>query len=380
MVARPTNADHSVTGRMNIDASEVENAVEEQSWYRTHQLVHYTRDPTTVSSILDNGFLLVPNGRGLIQKLLNTKQFAKREPQQFGMVSFTELQTAEAFHHRESFGDYGIAVSWEWALRQNAQRVIYLGDGTVMNAFAWLFQLAKQELQRKSPEPVAEFTLANRAAAGLYSQMYAHLLTLYEFMEPERNSSQVEWRIVNSLPHYMDLTDRAAMIEKLVRQAVTWKIGTIRVDPEDVTMLIAPRSKIRDLRSVIPSAFRGIPIAPVTMNKVASKFISVLGGLIDSASKRAAQRRSLSRVTNWESPCNPPATRISGLAITPDDLLERARVQIQYQSSDREFVKWEMPFVEGVRLHDYLHAALGDRKLAPIVELAIKTLRESRDH
>lgn len=196
----------------------VEGIVNEQNWYASHQLVHYTRDPETVASILENGFLLVPNKRGLIQRLLNTREFTSREPQQFGMVSFTELRIDQAAGHRESFGGFGIAVAWDWVLRNNAQRVIYLGEGSVTDTFAWLFQFARQELERKSPEPVLEFTMANRAVAGMYSQLYGHLLTLYEFMEPERNSSQVEWRVVNKLPAYIDLTDRAAMIQNLIQQ------------------------------------------------------------------------------------------------------------------------------------------------------------------
>ena len=37
----------------------------------------------------------------------------------------------------------------------------------------------------------------------------------------------------------------------------------------------------------------------------------------------------------------------------------------------------KMPFVEAVRLHGYLRAAMNDPKLAPLVELAVKVLRKS---
>jgi hypothetical protein len=349
-----------------------------RSWYDSHQLVHYTRDAATVSSILENGFLLVPNGRGLIQKLLNTTEFSAREPQQFGMVSFTELQTAEASRHREQFGEFGIAVTWEWALRHNAQRVIYLGDGSVMSAFAWLFQFARQELLRKSPEPVVEFTMSNRAVAGMYSQLYGHLLTLYEFMEPERNSSQVEWRIVNSLPAYMDLTDRTALIRKLIEQARAWKLGTVSISPKDVTMLIAPSKQIKGLRSTIPAEFRHIPIAPLTRNSHLSRIISLVGHLHELRLKQIAGLGAVKPAQSFARENIPEVAAISGIAVTPDDVLERARVSVSYHSQDREFNVLNMPFIEAARLHGYLHAAMSDTKLGPLVQLASKVLRKSR--
>lgn len=349
----------------------------DQAWCRLHQLVHYTRDPDTVSSILKNGFLLVPNGRGLIQKLLNTSEFADREPQQFGMVSFTELRIADAARHRESFGDFGIAVTWNWARRHNAQRVLYLGQGSVTETFAWLFQLARQELQRRSSEGDLEFALSNRAAAGMYSQLYAHLLTLYEFMEPERNSSQVEWRIVNALPDYMDLTDRALLIQKLIQRAKSWKTGTVRLAPGDVTMLIAPPKQIARLRSTIPPEFRRVPILPLTRNRWISQLVPALANLIESRSPRISQHEAAiagQRGTGLEH--IPEVTEISGLVVSADDVLDRAHIQLQYHSHDREFIEMKMPFLEAARLHGYLHAAMTDPKLASLVELAVRILHK----
>lgn len=347
----------------------------QESWYDSHQLVHYTRDAETVASILENGFLLVPNRRNLIQRLLNTTGFEKREPQQFGMVSFTELQVAEAARHRESFGEFGIAVTWDWAIREGAQRVIYLGEGSVTDTFAWLFQFAKQELERKSPEPVLEMTLGNRAMAVMYSQLYAHLLTLYEFMEPERNSSQVEWRIVNSLPAYIDLTDRVAMIQKLIQQAKSWKLGTIRVAPEDVTMLIAPPKDIKNLRSAIPPEFRRVPIVPLTANPWISRVIALAGNLIASSRRRAPRVENVKVAGGIDLASVPEVTKILGLAVSPNDVLDRAYINLTYHSHDRDFIEMKIPFVEAARLHDHLHKAIIDPRLAPLVDLAQKILR-----
>jgi hypothetical protein len=64
----------------------------DQLWYDTHRLVHYTKPSHIVGEILRNGFLLVPNRREFIQLLIRTRQFPAQEPLQFEMVSFTELR------------------------------------------------------------------------------------------------------------------------------------------------------------------------------------------------------------------------------------------------------------------------------------------------
>lgn len=105
-------------------------------WYSHHRLFHYTKSEETVAAILQYGFLLMPNKRHLINAFLPSDDFSQREPQEFGMVSFTELESQQARSHRERFGEFGICVGWQWALRNNAQRVIYVEDsGLVFSDF-----------------------------------------------------------------------------------------------------------------------------------------------------------------------------------------------------------------------------------------------------
>jgi hypothetical protein len=156
------------------------------AWFDEHRLVHYTTSPEIVRSILDLGFLLVPNKRKLIHRFLPDEDFSRREPQEFGMVSFTELKVDEARQHRERFGSFGICVSWDWALRKSAQRVLYISEegGAVFEAFKWLFRLGRQEVGRIRQEPDS-FMLTNKSmAGGLGAEVYHAVLTLYEYMEP----------------------------------------------------------------------------------------------------------------------------------------------------------------------------------------------------
>ena len=191
---------------------------------QTSQLVHYTASPEIVASILTHGFLLVPNKRFLINAMLGEDLFDDREPQEYGMVSFTQLPVNQASLHRQNFGPFGLVVTWEWALEHDAQRVTYVDlQGPVASEFAWLFRFARQEYERAAQSRVHARDLENKAAASFArSTVWSRLLTLYEYMEPERNSSQVEWRIVNGLPQYHSGSTRAEVVSELLASAKRW--------------------------------------------------------------------------------------------------------------------------------------------------------------
>src|SRR5260370_6758037 len=102
-------------------------------------LTHYTGSIEAVVNILSNGFAWVPNKRNLVRNLLPAHDFAEREPQEFGMISFTD-QDLPALDHLRKFGEFGIVVSHEWARSQMAQRVLYVSEeGPVAIALQWLF-------------------------------------------------------------------------------------------------------------------------------------------------------------------------------------------------------------------------------------------------
>src|SRR5947209_18207471 len=103
-------------------------------------------------------------------------------------------------------------------------------------------------------------TLENAALASFAaSTTWSHMLRLYEYMEPESNSPQVEWRIVNTLPQYHDVTDDA-LVPKLLDAAKRWKSGSVRFDANDVVALTCPRSQVSLLSSIVPDRFRRVPI------------------------------------------------------------------------------------------------------------------------
>jgi hypothetical protein len=360
------------------------------TWSETHQLFHYTTSPGVVGSILKNGFMLVPNRRNLINRLLWTKGFERREPQQFGMISFTELRRDEAAHHREAFGPFGIAVSWDWAHRHNAQRVIYMGEGPVMEAFSWLFRFGKQELERSVPEKCTEAHLNNKAVAGLYCQHFSHLLTLYEYMEPERNSSQVEWRIVNPLPHYHDLSDHDRLMKRLLDYA-SKGIDTIRIEPDDVECVVCPRGERTALREAIPKEYRDVPIIPyaagsglaAAVRAFMHRFEATLHGRIRPVirveptlpAKSPAIREHCRMPGVFEVPT---VKKLMGIAASTDPVLDSAYVSVQYEDHNNFTIDMSMPFAEAAKLMTYLYRMSQEPRFRSHFELLVQRLQNEK--
>jgi len=135
-------------------------------------LTHYTRDLQAIVGILNNGFAWVPNRRELMPQLVPDYDFSKREPQEFGMISFTDLTPPATQLHRKEFGYFGVVVSREWAQSEGAQRVIYLpSEGPVAKALQWLYTAAYEHLRKEhSGNVFAQMAVSastNKALAGV---------------------------------------------------------------------------------------------------------------------------------------------------------------------------------------------------------------------
>jgi hypothetical protein len=342
------------------------------------RLVHYTSSPEVVGSILRHGFLLVPNKRHLINALLGEDLFSDREPQEFGMVSFTQLPVDQATTHREKFGAFGVVVSWDWALSHDAQRVIYIDDGgPVASTLAWLFRLAKQELELVTAGKPGHMMLTNKAMAFTSkSTMYARLLTLYEYMEPERNSGQVEWRIVNKIPQYFNATSRSDLVRELLEIAKRWKdFGCVRITPNDVHAFICPREQRNNLQAQLPDEFRSIPIRTYRSQTRMSR-------LTRARDRALFAHRGRERVVVVDK--DPPADtiwlrrnsngayhlpevgRIWGAGLYQDELISGIRSSIQYQSTTGFLCEVIMPIRDALYLLNLLKAMQHDSGLDPL--------------
>ena len=117
-------------------------------------LTHYTDSIEALEGILANGFAWVPNRRDLMPLLVPEHDFSRREPQQFGMISFTELEPEHASAHTEVFGPFGVVVSEEWARANRAERVIYVQkEGPACEAWRSLFTAGFRDVKSRIEYP-----------------------------------------------------------------------------------------------------------------------------------------------------------------------------------------------------------------------------------
>jgi len=230
------------------------------------QFTHYTGTIETVVNILSNGLAWVPNRRGLIEAFLPFHDYSEREPQQFGMISFTELLPDAAEAPRKEFGNYGIMVSEEWAFSQKIQKVIYIDrKGPVFDSLCTLFQYAYAELLKASMRregEISQMLFTNKVRAGIAGgSLYANLLQLYEYMEPMDNSYQQEWRIVHPKPLYGYRETKEEII-KNVSPPTGWAkiMNVLPLEPKDIAGFVCPVHDEVVLRQVQPETYHNIPL------------------------------------------------------------------------------------------------------------------------
>lgn len=230
-------------------------------------LTHYTRTADAVVNILTHGFAWFPNRRRLAHLLVPWHDFTKREPQQYGMISFTENEPIHANAHCEEFGFLGIVVSEKWAIEKDAQRVIYVDeDGPATEAWRNLFAIGYRDVQCRIKYPDDGGWLMayeNKAAASAIagSALWANLLQIWEYMEPASVAWQREWRIVNPVPLYSLSESKTEAIHQ-VSPPQNWAKFTnvVPIPRSAVEALICPQNLIAELTSVLPEAYRNITI------------------------------------------------------------------------------------------------------------------------
>ena len=230
-------------------------------------LTHYTRTTEAVANILTHGFAWFPNRRRLAHLLVPWHDFSKREPQQFGMISFTENEPTYAKAHCKEFGFLGIVVSEKWAIGKKAQRVIYVDEtGPASEAWRNLFAIGYNDVQCRIKYPNDGGWLMayeNKAAASAIagSMLWANLLQIWEYMEPASVAQQREWRIVNPVPLYSLSESKTEAIHQ-VSPPQNWVRFTnlVPIPRSAVEALICPQNLIIELTSVLPEAYRNITI------------------------------------------------------------------------------------------------------------------------
>lgn len=230
-------------------------------------LTHYSDRIEALVGILTNGFAWVPNRRNLMPLLVPQHDFSRREPQQFGMISFTELEPAHARDHASTFGPFGVVVSEEWAYANQAERVIYVrNDGPALDAWRSLFAVGYRDLTSRIeyPDDAAWLmSFENKAMAGAVaaSTLWVALLQLYEYIESADFAGEREWRIVHPHPHY-SLTDSKDEIIRQISPPRGWAqfLNVVCVSRRDVEALVCPRREYGILRDSLPDGYEDVTV------------------------------------------------------------------------------------------------------------------------
>jgi Putative abortive phage resistance protein AbiGi, antitoxin len=233
-------------------------------------ITHYTRTVEAVANILTHGFAWFPNRRRLTQLLIPNHDYSAREPQQFGMISFTEIEPSSAKTHTEKFGDFGIVISEKWAVQHCAQRVIYVeSEGPVTEAWRSLFAIGYNDVQSRITyrnDGVWLMAYENKAVASsiVGSMLWANLLQIWEYMEPASEAQQREWRIVNPKPFY-SLSESKSEAISHVSPPQNWAKFTnvIPISRDEIKALICARNRLSELKAVLPSNYQNIPILQI---------------------------------------------------------------------------------------------------------------------
>jgi len=216
---------------------------------------------------LTHGFAWIPNRRKLAKLLIPQHDFSRREPQQFGMISFTELEPPQTRAHRERFGAFGIVITERWALERGAQRVIYLDEeGPITVALRVLFEIGYSDVTRRIEYPddagwVMAYENKNAASAIAGSSLWAHLLQLWEYLEPASSAAQREWRIVNPDPLY-SLSENKSEAIAHVSPPQNWAklTNVLPIQRSEVVALICRTTDTERLQSQLPRGYESIGI------------------------------------------------------------------------------------------------------------------------
>jgi hypothetical protein len=216
---------------------------------------------------MSHGFAWVANRRNLVEVLIPHHNYSEREPQQFGMISFTEIAPEEACSHSDAFGRYGIVVSDEWVKRQNAQRVVYVDSGgPVTESLRAIFEIGYRDCEARIRFPDdAGWTMAfeNKAVAGAVAgaTLWANLLQLYEYMESSQFSREREWRIAHPDPYYSLAGRRTEQVINDVSPPQGWGevLNVVKVTPADIEAFICPSSECQAFQRALPSGYANVP-------------------------------------------------------------------------------------------------------------------------
>jgi hypothetical protein len=253
-------------------------------------LTHYTKDIEKLVSILNFGFYYSFHPTRTFEQLFEDAKIDALEPDDHAMVCFTELDVDNAAKHRSKFGNFGIAVSMDWAIRAGAKKVEYVKRGNPR--YTELLQKIKSSVpvmpfgfpadEQKMPmfeKTLRQLLLGSPAAAKFFGagDGYEEVLKELLWIQTEAHSEQIEWRIRNPFsssgtqhrkPTDRDkkygrintnnpIYDRSQMISIMSKNEALREMFFLGVDVDEIKFLIVPTGTKELLKQKIDSVLFG---------------------------------------------------------------------------------------------------------------------------
>lgn len=218
-------------------------------------LYHYT-SRAAVIGILERGFAYMPCDRLLLAAFFGRNRPFMGDPQNYGMVCFTEAPPKQARAVRKK-GDHFLAMRAEWARDKGVRKVRYFGPYDTWR-LRRQFMAALKEMTAMIAYPDDEglkLAYRNKAFAALLgASKYAELLDLYEYSQTWRDRGQREWRITQKLPFY-DLPSG-----QLPSPEGWGMLHYLRFNADDVAFIGCPTARAEEVRNALPMFARSIQI------------------------------------------------------------------------------------------------------------------------
>jgi len=226
-------------------------------------LVHLTKKPENIRSILTEGFIYVFNPTTIHERLFSELGITIPDIER-GMISFSELsldtQSEHTSHMLSKFGQFGIAVDFNWALDNGLRRVAYIPDhGPIYDSLKTLLSKTIPQLDhiKNSTDPrdfnvIQKMLLSDPGVPDIFTDpLYSLVLDLLQWVETERNANEKEFRIRAPFTFggisEIGKEQQVAMSKALAKHSLV--ANTLPIGPERVLFVYCPQEYRKEIAS-----------------------------------------------------------------------------------------------------------------------------------
>ncbi|GFD72570.1 hypothetical protein KUL113_19900 [Tenacibaculum sp. KUL113] len=218
----------------------------------TNSIIHYTKELKYLKGILENGFKVFY----CYEKVLSSKKGYMHSV--FPMISFCDIPLAQVKQHIDSYGDYGIGLTKDWAKSYGLNPVLYFDkDSELINYFRSEFERLNEKRKKKEIE---NEDIEHLIKILSYSKNYeADLTRKDKTIKNYRFYDEKEWRYV---PNSTILGSAKPFLSEKVYSEDKDKYNktldhiTIKFEPEDISYIIVKdESDIKEITQHIRSLF-----------------------------------------------------------------------------------------------------------------------------